>query len=142
LVQALESTIQIRISDLKTQAVANSIIAETLIRIFGNKNMVIANYLIKNLNDEGLSSESKIVENLMNSNSSAFTNLGQGNGLGDKYLDSPVTLQLSNGGVSAKLSNLTPVKTRESFFDLIFKLPLFSFAKRPFIKVWRNSGKN
>ena len=136
IVQAFENAIEIRISQPEVKKIAKEIISEALIRLFGYENDDSANFLKKNLIDNQLVAEAKIVENL---------NSYQG------YEELRVSISTSNPLISksdlgvirsksfiVNVLNRIPLSIREKLFFILVKSPIFIFAKRPFIKTWRS----
>jgi glycosyltransferase involved in cell wall biosynthesis len=136
IVQAFDDAIEIRISQTDVKKIAKEIISEALIRLFGYKNNDLANFLKKNLIDNQLVAEAKIVENL---------NVYQGYEELKLLVSTPKALEsnpnlgvIRSNNFAVHILNRIPLSIREKLFFILVKSPIFIFAKRPFIKTWRS----
>ena len=135
LVDSFKSAIDIRISDLEIRNFANFLISESLVRIFGYKNSSMSNYLIESLKIQNLHLGKEIAKNLSTFIGSELVNNFESSSENSVFSDA-ATLS-TNRNLFLKLLNFIPLNIREKFFRMIVSSPIFLFAKRPFIRVWR-----
>jgi glycosyltransferase involved in cell wall biosynthesis len=139
LIESINQSINIRIQSKEIQDLARNMISESLIRRFGYSNKFLAEFLIESLTELGLEREAEMARNLhLHSGYSKISLSKESSGI------DPLVVQLSIGQtpLAGRLVNLFSLSARERFFDLVFRSPLLSRSKRPFVKVWRMRGRN
>jgi glycosyltransferase involved in cell wall biosynthesis len=136
IVQAFDNAIEIRISQTDVKKIAKEIISEALIRLFGYGNADSANFLKKNLIDNQLAAEAKIVENL--NGYQGYEELKLSVSMPKKLLNNPKLGVVRSNSFAVNTLNRIPLSIREKLFSILVKSPIFIFAKRPFIKTWRS----
>lgn len=139
LIGSINQAIDIRIQSKEIQDLARNMISESLVRRFGYSNKFLAEFLIESLTELGLEREAEMARNLhLHSEYSKISLSKESSGI------DPLVVQLSIGQtpLAGRLVNLFSLSTREWFFDLVFRSPLLSRSRRPFVKVWRIRGRN
>jgi len=139
LIESINQSINIRIQSKEIQDLARNMISESLIRRFGYSNKFLAEFLIESLTELGLEREAEMARNLhLHSGYSKISLSKESSGI------DPLVVQLSIGQtpLAGRLVNLFSLSARERFYDLVFRSPLLSRSKRPFVKVWRMRGRN
>ena len=141
LTQAIESALEIRISDIEIRNRTRLMIAESLVRRFGYSNKHLVNFLIKSLDFFDLSREIRTVRHLFES--AGYQIVSSSNEETDfkkeYFLSNDLKVLKINKLVS--LANLLPLSIRERIFNIVFTSFLFNFASRPFVKVWRSKDR-
>lgn len=136
LIDAIKGAIEIRLSDQILKNLIRVTIAESLHRLYGFKNHVVASFLSESLMQLNLEREASVVINLSKHNlANELTRSKRDPNLSELDITKLQSVISSRSFLSNTISKIN-LPTREIFFDLIFSSPLNRLIKRPFAKVW------
>jgi glycosyltransferase involved in cell wall biosynthesis len=142
LVLAINSALDIRITDLHLRNLLRGILAESLIRKTGYTNSAFVSLLKEAHVALSLNAELKVIENLSKDTSYTSNNLTESSNQNLNYAElSLEQIQKKNLNIGISINHI-PLKLRERTYSLILKGPWLGLAKRPFIRVWRFRGKS
>ena len=139
LVNAIDQAIDIRISSTDLQNLMKNIAAETLIRQKKYEISPISSFLINSLKSLGLENEASTVNNLTNySNANVVDLISKGE---KSFQDQDIYHLTYSFDKKIKMLGFFSLELREKIYNQLFRSPIFSLIKRPFVKTWRSSGK-
>ena len=137
LIEAINGAIEIRLSDQILKNLIRVTIAESLHRLYGFENQLVARFLSESLMQLNLERESSVVINLSNHKlASELTRSKRDSNLPEFALSQSKSV-ISSGSFLSHAINKIDLTTRERIFNLIFSNPLIKLINRPFAKVWR-----
>ena len=139
LIESINQAIEIRIQSKEIQDLARNMISESLVRRFGYKNKLLAEFLMNSLTELGLKRETEMVRNLNSHPGYKQVELSESTTGESLEL---ATLSIGRTPFVARLLNLVSLPIRERFFDAVFRSRLLIGVKRPFVRVWRLRGRN